>query len=96
VPVTFGAFQPGQFSIGSRLVDQERVPRWPGLDLAVGHGGVAGMPGLVSIRSTAHDLISETGYPLGRLRHIAVDAGPRDVAEYLDLSAVVINAVTRL
>ena len=96
MPVAFGAFQPGQFGIGPRLVDQERVPRWPGLDLAVGHGGVAGMPGLVSIRSTAHELISETGYPLGRLRHIAVDAGPRDVAEYLDLSAVVINAVTRL
>jgi hypothetical protein len=52
------------------------------------------MPGLVSIRSTAHELISETGYPLGRPRHIAVNAGPGDVVEYLDLSAVVINAAT--
>ena len=34
------------------------------------------MPGLVSIRSTAHDLISETGFPLGRLQTCAVKAGP--------------------
>jgi hypothetical protein len=73
VPVAFGAFQPCHFDTGSHLVDQERVQ---GLDLAVGHGGVAGMPGLVGIRSTAHELISETGNPPGRPQHIAVNAGP--------------------
>src|ERR1019366_7236860 len=75
-PVAFGAFQPGQLGIGPRLVDQQRVPVGQGLDLAVGQGDVAGMPGLVNIRSTAHELISETGFPLGRLQTFAVMAGP--------------------
>jgi hypothetical protein len=97
VPVAFGAFQPGQFGIGTRLVDQERVPGGQGLDLAEGHGGVTGLPGLVSIRSTADELISERAFLSAACNISRSTPGPGDVAKYLDLPAVVNNnAVTRL
>ena len=41
---------------------EQQVPGGQGLDLAVGRGGVADIPGFVSI-SPAHDQVDELGFP---------------------------------